>query len=503
MHDKIAVIDFGGQYAHLIARRIREQGVLTEIHKPDNTIDLGEYDGYILSGGPGSVYQTSHTTIVTLILETGRPILGICYGHQLLAETLGGHVEKSPNPEFGPVTLEIHGQHPILEGVPRKLRVWMSHNDAVTQPPPGATVHASTPGSPVAMFTMGDNIIGVQWHPEVTHTQAGMQLLDNYIKLTKARRTWTLTNILLEIKNYIQNNLPPHATAIAAVSGGIDSSLATYLAQKYSQAKIIPVFIDTGLLPEGERETALKHLETIGIHPEIIEAEDQFLQALKDKADPEEKRRVTGEVYSQLLHMKAMEHNATHLIQGTIYPDIIESGATRGADKIKTHHNVGGLTVTDLHIVEPLRNLYKDEVRRIARNQGFPKELIEKKPIPGPGLAVRIEGPITKQKIQLLRKADQILRETIEKHNLHKNLWQYFAILPNTRATGVKGDKRAYGPVIILRIVESKDAMTADIPEIPYPILREITQKITSQLPQITRVLYDITTKPPATIEWE
>ncbi len=503
MYDKILVIDFGGQYAHLITRRIRELGVLAEIAKPDEEINPSEYKGFVLSGGPGSVYQASHTTVTRKILETGKPVLGICYGHQLLAQTLGGKVEKSPSPEFGPVTVKIEGDHPILEGLQRELKVWMSHNDAVTQPPPGARVHASTPGSPVALFTLGRSIIGVQWHPEVSHTEKGMELLDNFIRITGARRSWTLDNILNEIKRYIERNLPEDAVAISAVSGGIDSSVATYLAMKYSKARIIPVFIDTGLLPEGEREAALRNLGSIGINPLVVDAGALFLGELSSISDPEEKRRVTGRIYSRVLLEKAREYGATHLIQGTIYPDVIESGASKGADTIKTHHNVGGLEVTGLYVVEPLRNLYKDEVRRIASSLGFPKELIEKKPIPGPGLAVRIEGPVTREKLALLRKADKILRETIEEHRLHHGLWQYFAVLPQSMATGVKGDKRAYGHVIVLRIVESRDAMTADIPEIPYRVLREIARRITSQLPEVTRVLYDITTKPPATIEWE
>ncbi len=501
--DKILIIDFGGQYAHLISRRIRDLGVYTEITYPESLPDNG-YKGYVLSGGPSSVYVEKHDHIVESIIEKGKPLLGICYGHQLLAKVLGGKVGPSPSPEFGPVRVEVKDGHPITRGLAgKRLRVWMSHNDAVLSPPPGARVHASTRGSPVAMFTLGGNIIGVQWHPEVRHSELGSVLLDNFIKITGSRREWNIEMMLEEIRRYIRGKLKPGSKAVAAVSGGIDSSLATYLVIKYSNADVIPVFIDTGLLPWGEREKAVKLLDKIGVKPIILEKSRVFLGSLKGIEDPEEKRLIVGQVYSEVLSEFSREIGATHLIQGTIYPDVIESVANPGADTIKTHHNVGGLRVHGLVLVEPLRNLYKDEVRRIALSLGFPEELVYKKPIPGPGLAVRVEGPVDEERLNVARTADRIFREIVEEKGLDRNLWQYFAVLTRSKATGVKGDKRSYGFVVVLRAVTSSDAMTADVAELPYDVLREAARRIIGSLPQVTRVLYDVTTKPPATIEWE
>ncbi|MEM1777338.1 MAG: glutamine-hydrolyzing GMP synthase [Acidilobaceae archaeon] len=503
----VLIIDFGGQYSHLIARRIRELEVYGEfVSHTIDTDNLLEYVresyGVILSGGPASVWEGKHDDIIKLIIKEDKPILGICYGHQLLARALGGIVQRSHKPEFGPTTVFLKVRDRIFKGIPNSFIVWMSHNDAVIEPPPGAEVLAYSHGSPVAAMRYGIHY-GIQWHPEVAHTSYGMKLLSNWLDIIGAPRVWKLDivvdKIIEDIRGVIGDSI-----AVAAISGGIDSTTATLIAYKSIGSKLKPVIIDHGLHPQGEPARSIKLLESIGLKPILVDASDMFIEALKGITDPEEKRRIFGKLYAEVLEEEALKLGAEYLVQGTIYPDIIESGGRPGASIIKTHHNVAGLPRNiRLKIVEPLKWFYKDEVRRIARKLGVPEEIIKRQPIPGPALAVRIEGEVTREKIDIVRRADAIVREEIENSGIQERLWQYFAILLNSKATGVKGDNRAYGYVVVVRAVISVDAMTASIARLQWDLLERIASRITSEIPQVTRVLYDITSKPPATIEWE
>ncbi|BAA81467.1 GMP synthase [glutamine-hydrolyzing] [Aeropyrum pernix K1] len=503
----VLVVDFGGQYAHLIARRIRELGVYSEIVPATSLDALGEAlpraAGVVLSGGPGSVWGSRHDEAAAMVLQLGKPVLGICYGHQLLAKVLGGEVGRSPLPEFGPTEVEVLDYGILLNGLPSRFKVWMSHYDAVLRPPGEAKVLARTPGSPVAAMELWGRVFGVQWHPEVRHTQYGREVLDNWLSLVGAPRTWRPGDMVSELVESVKKEVGD-ALAVAAVSGGVDSTVAALIAKKAIGSRLYPVFIDHGLHPEGEVERVVKLLSRLGLEPVMVDAGEEFLAALEGVGDPEEKRRVVGRVYAEVLERAARDIGAEYLVQGTIYPDVIESGARPGADTIKTHHNVGGLPKDmRLKLVEPLRYFYKDEVRLLAEKLGVPRELIWKQPVPGPGLAVRVEGPITREKLRIVRRADAIVREEVEAAGLGGKLWQYFAVLTASMATGVRGDSRSYGYVVAVRAVESVDAMTAKPAELPWWLLERIARRITSEIPEVVRVVYDITSKPPSTIEWE
>ena len=503
-YDKIMIIDFGGQYAHLIARRLRELGVYTELVYPEEAEwDAGEYVGVVLSGGPQSVWESSHDRLVEELLDAGAPLLGICYGHQLLGKVLGAEVGPSPRPEFGPTLVDVIEPTGVLEGFPDRVRVWMSHNDAVLDKAPGMRVLAVSEGSPVAAFSYPEKVYGVQWHPEVSHSELGLELFDNWLRILGARRGWRPANLIEDLIDYVKRTVG-EGVAIAAVSGGVDSTVAAVLAGKALGDRLVPILIDHGFHPEGEVERAVRLLEASGLSPLVVDASDEFFSALEGVADPEEKRRIFGAVYARVLEEEAKNLGAEYLVQGTIYPDIIESGARKGADVIKTHHNVGGLPEKfGLKLVEPLRMFYNDEVRRIAIALGLPEEFAYKQPIPGPGLLVRVEGPITRELVETVRKADSIVREEIEAAGLHRDLWQYFAVLTRSKATGVKGDRRAYGRLVVVRAVHSDNAMTASVARLPWEVLERIANRITSEVRGVVRVAYDITSKPPATIEWE
>jgi len=505
-YSRVAVIDFGGQYAHLIARRLRELGVYSELVPASAAGDAVEaverYDAVVLSGGPQSVWESSHDDIAAAAAGSGKPVLGICYGHQLLGKVAGGLVARSPYPEFGPTEVEVlEPGDPLFRGIPRRFTAWMSHNDAVLEPPPGWRVLARSRGSPVAAMRRG-SVVGVQWHPEVSHTEHGLTLLGNWLDSWGAVRGWRPERLIDSMVEYVRREVG-EGVAVAAVSGGVDSTVAALIARLALGDRLKPVFIDHGLHPAGEVERVERLLASAGLKPVIVNASQEFLAALKGVVDPEEKRRVVGRVYGEVLRREAERLGASALIQGTIYPDVIESGGRPGADTIKTHHNVGGLPPLGLKIVEPLRSLYKDEVRRIARLLGVPEEIIRKQPVPGPGLAVRVEGEVTPEKIAAVRRADEIVREEVEAAGLGEGLWQYFAVLTASRATGVKGDARSYGYVVAVRAVESVDAMTARPARLPWEVLERIAHRITSEVPGVVRVVYDVTSKPPATIEWE
>jgi GMP synthase (glutamine-hydrolysing) len=512
----IVVFDFGGQYGHLISRRLRDLGYFA-LHVPAESLEekdavklIESYKAVVLSGGPASVWEKSHDSIVSAALSKERPLLGICYGHQLLAKVLGGKVGPSPRPEFGPTIVNIVKDDPIFEGMPRRLRVWMSHNDAVLTPPPDSSVLATSKGSPVAAFRYRDApVYGVQWHPEVHHTMYGTELFENWARVAGLEKSWREQDIVSHVRDTVLEDLSqiedPECNIVAAVSGGVDSTVAAIAVKHEAGKAVVPVLIDHGFHPAGELENAAKLLRESGLDPYIIDAKERFLKQIKGVEDPEEKRTIISKVYWDVLRESLTEFKACGLVQGTIYPDLIESGFLPGSSKIKSHHNVvlRHSLPQNIVLIEPLRWLYKDEVRRLAIHYGLPLDFATKQPVPGPGLAVRIEGEVTEEKLRIVRLADKIVREVIEKHWLHSRLWQYFAVLTRSKATGVKGDRRAFGYVVAVRIVESVEAMTAHFAHLPWNVLEEISNRITGEISEVTRVVYDITSKPPATIEWE
>ncbi len=512
-YDTILVLDFGGQYCHLIGRRIRENGVYSEIVpydiKVEEIMQLNKrfhVKGLIFSGGPASVYDFKAPKPDPHILEMKLPILGLCYGHQLIARMAGGKVEPAQQKEFGIAYVTIDKPVGVLKGLGRKEKVWMSHGDTVFTISQEYEVLAHSDNCPVAAFKHKNKpIYGLQWHPEVTHTENGMQMLRNFIfEVCKCKPNWKMENLIEKMVDEIKADVGD-GKAIIALSGGIDSSVATVLASKAIGENLTAVFVDHGFMRENEPEFVKETFGKFKLNLVVAEVQERFLSKLKGVVDPEKKRKIIGEEFIRVFEEIANEIGAEYFIQGTIYPDRIESGFRKFSDKIKTHHNVAGLPtkIEFKKIVEPLRDLYKDEVRKVANILGLPKEIVFRQPFPGPGLAVRVIGELTKEKVEIVKKADLIVREEIEKSGLKENLWQYFAVLTDTKATGVKGDARAYGYVVAVRIVESREAMTASFAKIPYEVLEKISTRITNEIPEVTRVVYDITHKPPATIEWE
>ena len=512
-YDTILVLDFGGQYCHLIARRIRENRVYSEIVpgdiSPKEIWKLNErlnIKGLILSGGPLSVYKEDSPKPNPKILEMKLPVLGICYGHQLIAYMEGGLVKPSEKREYGITYVTITKPIGILEGLNAKEKVWMSHGDAVYTLPEDYEILASTENCPVAAFQHKNKpIFGVQWHPEVIHTEKGLNILRSFIfDICGCQPNWEMKDFIKRAIEEIKRSVGK-SKAIIALSGGIDSSTTAALAAMAIGKQLTAVFVDHGFMRENEPEFVKKVFGKMNMNLIVLDAKERFYSRLKGVFDPELKRKIIGEEFIRVFEEVAEKIDAEYLIQGTIYPDRIESGFRRFSDKIKSHHNVAGLPskIKFKGIVEPLRDLYKDEVREVAKRLGLPNEIVHRQPFPGPGLAVRVMGEVTPKKVEIVRKADKIVREEIETSGLHKNLWQYFAVLTNTLTTGVKGDARAYGYTIAVRIVESKEAMTASFARIPYEILERISTKITGEIPEVVRVVYDITHKPPSTIEWE
>ena len=512
-YDTILVLDFGGQYCHLIGRRIREHGVYSELAphdvKPEEIKLLSEklnVKGLIFSGGPASVYETNPPRPDPNILGLHLPVLGLCYGHQLIAQTIGGRIEPAKQREYGIAYVTVDKPVGLLKGLGDREKVWMSHSDTVFSVPAEYEVLAHTENCPVAAFRHKEKpIYGLQWHPEVVHTEKGTQMLRNFIfEVCRCEPNWKIEDIVEKAVKEIKIQVGG-GKAITALSGGIDSSVATALAAEAIDNRLTAVFVDHGFMRENEPEFVKNVFSKFKINLIIADARERFLTKLKGVVDPEKKRKIIGEEFIRVFEENAERIGAEYLIQGTIYPDRIESGFRRFSDKIKTHHNVAGLPIRIMFkkIVEPLRDLYKDEVRKVAKILELPKEIVSRQPFPGPGLAVRIIGELTKEKVEIAKKADKIVREEIEKSGLEENLWQYFAVLTDTKATGVKGDARAYDYVVAVRIVESREAMTASFAKIPYTVLEKISTRITNEIPEVTRVVYDITHKPPATIEWE
>jgi GMP synthase (glutamine-hydrolysing) len=512
-YDTILVFDFGGQYCHLIGRRIREHGVYSEIvpHdiKPGEIRLLSErfnVKGLVFSGGPASVYEQNAPRPDPKILSLGLPVLGLCYGHHLIAQMAGGDVKPARQREYGIAYVTIDKPVGVLKRLGKKERVWMSHRDTVLSIPSEYETLAHTENCPVAAFRHKKELIyGLQWHPEVVHTEKGVQMLRNFVfEVCRCESNWKMEDIaekaIIEIRRDVGNG-----KAIIALSGGIDSSVATVFAAKALDGRLTAVFVDHGFMREKEPEFVRDVFQKFKMKLMLVDARERFLKRLKGVVDPETKRKIIGEEFIRVFEEIAERTGAEYLIQGTIYPDRIESGFRRFSEKIKTHHNVAGLPtgIKFKKIVEPLRDLYKDEVRKVAKMLGLPKEIVSRQPFPGPGLAVRIIGELTREKVDIAKKADKIVTEEIERSGLGENLWQYFAVLTDTKATGVKGDARAYGYVVSLRIVESREAMTASFAKIPHKVLETISTRITNEIPEATRVVYDITHKPPATIEWE
>jgi GMP synthase (glutamine-hydrolysing) len=509
--DSVLVIDYGAQYAQLIARRVRECKVFSEILPHDVSIDeikARRPKGLILSGGPASVYAPGAPAVNPQFFDLGIPVLGICYGQQAMALALGGVVEKTGTREYGKTDLVVRAPHcALFEGLPEQQTVWMSHGDVVTQAPDGFSVTAASEASPVAAFENKERgLYGVQFHPEVAHTPRGLDLLKNFLyEACDARPVWTRVSIIEEAVRDIKARVGDQQI-VCGLSGGVDSSVAAVLVHKALGDNLTCVFVDHGLLRKGEAEQVEETFRRL-FHINLIhvKASDRFLAKLAGVTDPERKRRAIGEEFIRVFEEVAKTElkGARFLVQGTLYPDIIESG-TRDAAKIKSHHNVGGLPEDmDFELVEPLRNLFKDEVRAIGEELGIPEEIVWRQPFPGPGLAIRIIGEVTREKLDVLQNADAIVLDEVRKAGMDKELWQSFAILPDVRTVGVQGDERSYAHPIVIRAVTSEDAMTADWARLPYDLLERMASRIIAEVPGVNRVAYDVTSKPPATIEWE
>jgi GMP synthase (glutamine-hydrolysing) len=508
--DTVLVLDFGAQYAQLIARRVRECHVYSEVVGCDVDPEEVQRRGakaLILSGGPRSVYEPGAPALDARLLGLGIPVLGLCYGQQAMAQVLGGQVEPTGVREYGRTDLVAEPENSVLfRELPASQVVWMSHGDTVTAAPPGARVTARTEATPVAGFEdPARGLYGVQFHPEVAHTPRGLDLLKNFLyEAAGLRPTWTSVSIIEEREAAIRAQVGDEG-ALCALSGGVDSSVAALLVHRAIGDRLTCVFVDTGLLRHGEaeqvEETFRRDFKVNLVH---VKAADRFLERLAGVTDPEAKRKAVGNEFIRVFEEVARDHgDARFLVQGTLYPDVVESGGKRTAT-IKSHHNVGGLPDDmRMELVEPLRLLFKDEVRRVGTELGLPEDVVRRQPFPGPGLAVRIVGEVTAERLETLRTADRIVLEEIHRAGLDLQLWQYFAVLPAVRTVGVMGDGRTYAYPIVVRAVTSEDAMTADFARLPWEVLERIATRVVGEVPGVNRVAYDVTSKPPGTIEWE
>jgi GMP synthase (glutamine-hydrolysing) len=509
-HDTVLVVDFGAQYAQLIARRIREARVYSEI--VPRSMPLAEMlakrpRGIVFSGGPASVHVDDAPTIDPAVYDAGVPVLGICYGAQLVAQQLGGEVRRTGGGEYGRTPMQRTGETSVVlaELAPEQV-VWMSHGDAITSAPAGFAVTATTPGAAVAALEDRERgVYGVQFHPEVAHTERGQEVLRAFLfDVCACRPTWTNTSIIEEAVEEIRAQVGDERV-ICGLSGGVDSAVAAALVHKAVGDQLTCVFVDTGLLRLGEAEQVEETFRA-QFHVDLVhvKAADRFMGALNDVIEPERKRKIIGETFIRVFEEVARDlSDARFLVQGTLYPDIVESGGGDNA-MIKSHHNVGGLPDDmNFELVEPLRNLFKDEVRAVGEELGLPEDIVWRQPFPGPGLAVRIIGTITPERLDILRRADAIVVEEIRRAGLYREIWQSFAVLPAVRTVGVMGDGRTYEYPIVIRAVTSEDAMTADWARLPHELLERMASRIINEVAGVNRVAYDVTSKPPGTIEWE
>jgi GMP synthase (glutamine-hydrolysing) len=511
--EEVLVLDYGGQYSQLIARRVRDCGVFSELlphHVGIEEIVRRKPRGIILSGGPASVYAEGAPPLDRRLLDLGVPVLGICYGMQLLVHTLGGRVEQAEIGEFGRSDLRVAAPGVLLAGLPPEQTCWMSHRDTVYEPPPGFTALASSSGSPVAAVEDAQRgIYGIQFHPEVAHTPYGQEILTRFLTdVCGCEPTWSAASIVEEQVRRIREQVG-EGSVICGLSGGVDSSVAALLVHRAVGEQLTCVFVDHGLMRKEEGEQVVKTFrDTFKVPLVAVDAETRFLDRLKGVTEPEAKRKAIGAEFIRVFEEEAAKlvgEDARFLVQGTLYSDVIESGGGTGAATIKSHHNVGGLP-DDLQfeLVEPLRALFKDEVRAVGAELGLPERLVWRQPFPGPGLAIRIVGgEATKERLDVLREADYILQEEIRAAGLYRELWQSFCVLPDVRTVGVQGDERTYGYVVVVRAVTSDDAMTADWARLPYDLLETIASRMINELREVNRVVLDITSKPPGTIEWE
>ncbi|WP_405088633.1 glutamine-hydrolyzing GMP synthase [Microbispora sp. NBC_01389] len=511
--DTVLVVDFGAQYAQLIARRVRECHVYSEI--VPSTMPVSEMlerkpKAIILSGGPSSVYAEGAPPVPDGLFETGVPTFGICYGFQAMARALGGEVARTGAAEFGGTSLKVLQEGLLFAGLPVAQTVWMSHGDSVVGAPAGFSVTAATSATPVAaMEDPSRGLYGVQFHPEVLHSEHGQQVLRHFLEAAGCRPSWTMLNIVEDAVEAVRAQVGD-GRAICGLSGGVDSAVAAAIVQRAIGDRLTCVFVDHGLLRKGEAEQVERDfVEVTGVKLRVVDASERFLKALSGVTDPEEKRKIIGREFIRVFEDEARaiiaDGPVDFLVQGTLYPDVVESGGGTGTANIKSHHNVGGLP-DDLkfQLVEPLRTLFKDEVRRAGEELGLPPAMVWRQPFPGPGLGIRIIGEVTRERLDLLREADAIAREELTRAGLDRDIWQCpVVLLADVRSVGVQGDGRTYGHPVVLRPVTSEDAMTADWSRVPYDVLARISTRITNEVREVNRVVLDVTSKPPGTIEWE
>ncbi len=507
--EMIVILDFGGQYSQLIARRIRECQVYCEIH-PFNisyeTLMSMNPKGIVFSGGPNSVYSEGAPYCDSRLFDSGIPILGICYGMQLMASLQGGQVKKPERREYGRMSLDITQHNELFEGLPDCISCWMSHGDSVVELPEGFLITAKSENTPVAAMVNSDRkLYGVQFHPEVVQTEFGKKILENFLfSICKCTGDWTMESFVQRQIDAIRKQVGKKKV-LCALSGGIDSAVSATLVHRAVGDQLTCVFVNHGLMRKGEPQSVIDTFEkTFHIKLVFVEAEDRFLARLAGVTDPEQKRKIIGSEFIRVFEEEAKKlGEIDYLVQGTIYPDIIESG-TATAATIKSHHNVGGLPDDlEFSLVEPLRDLFKDEVRMVAKELGLPDEIVHRQPFPGPGLGIRIIGDITKERLDILREADAIILEEIRKAGFYNDIWQAFAVLPTMRSVGVMGDERTYAYPIIMRAVTSTDGMTGDWFRFPHEVLERISSRVVNEVKGVNRLLYDLTSKPPGTIEWE